>query len=145
MWEDINKNFIFQKDVGHYLNTCIDFHEQILWLLKNNYISEYIEEEQALSKHVDHKHVMIISGGLSLAREFNRARKQYTRYSITPDIIIVSLTKEPKYIFELIMFTNKDFKCISYPHDDALIAMMIVAGTTLNKVFVDPRRVSLTF
>lgn len=43
------------------------FREQPLWLLKNNYLHEYIEEGKIGTKYMNDNHTMIMSGRPSLA------------------------------------------------------------------------------
>lgn len=81
---NVNKICIFHEDVSHDFNTRIAFHEKLMWLLKNYYLSEYAEEEQISGQQTDRSHTIVISARSSLVREFNHTRKLYTRYTLTP-------------------------------------------------------------
>lgn len=55
-----------------------------------------------------------------------------------PNIMFVSLNKKLRHNSIPIIFRKENSKDALYPCNDALVVRMIIDGTTLNKVLIDP-------
>lgn len=111
--------------------------------MRNRYLDEYVNGSFPImdSKHAmrtknirDMKHeqptITVIAGGPTLAGDFNRARKNYERYALTSKEIFFNLpvVKKVRVKQVPIMWTDDDEDGVLYPHEDALVIKVSVAG-----------------
>ena len=99
-------------------------------------VSPVIESQYTLGDRVERSlereqlNIQVITGGPTLAGDSNRARKNYGRYALTSKEVLFNLptTKRVKVRQVPIMWTDDNEECILYPHEDALVVKVIVAG-----------------
>lgn len=120
--------------------------------MRNRYLDEYINGPFPVAdsqytmgvgdtKDVDCEHstVRVITGGLTLVGDSNRARKNYWRYAMNTREVLFNLSaiKRAKVRQVPIMWTDDDEEGILYPHKDALVIKANVARREFNRILVD--------
>ena len=83
--------------------------------------------------------IRVITGGPTLAGDSNRARKNYGRYALTSKEVLFNLqvAKKAKARQVFIMWTGDDDEGILYPHKDALVIKVTVAGKEFQQILID--------
>lgn len=81
--------------------------------------------------------IRVITGGPTLARDSNKAHKNYGRYTITSrDVLFnMSAAKRPKTWQVLIMWIEDNEKWVLYPYEDALVIKMNVVSKRFDRKF----------
>ena len=83
----------------------------------------------------------MIMGGPTLAGDSNNSRRNYNRYSLKSYKVNfnVSAPKKQRVQRVLIMFTDEDEdeETIAYPHENALVVKVTLAGQELNQALID--------
>ncbi|XP_024043205.1 uncharacterized protein LOC127899388 [Citrus sinensis] len=154
----------FHEDFGHSTAECFHLREEIESLILSGYLKEFMADmrearkflEQNKGKQVANPHpeaeipqgskkgvyVRMIAGGPTLAGEFRRAIK---RYSKPP--ILDRPGKEVNFACQnqlgvphhppFILFTEQDAEDVLYPHDDALVITLKVTTGKVARTLVD--------
>ena len=89
---DIKRNCTFHKDIGHTTDKCMVLKDEIERLIKAGYFKEFIDEPQAANREERPRQrslekvreVLIITGGLHLAKESHHARDNYVKDARSP-------------------------------------------------------------
>ncbi|XP_024041852.1 uncharacterized protein LOC127898847 [Citrus sinensis] len=126
----------FHKVTGHGTVDCIDLKEQIEWLVQNQYLKEYVDDQERGRRRGDiiDNVAMMIMGGPTLAGDSNRSRRNYSRYSLKSFEVNFNVPAPKKQRVQRvpIMFTDEDEEAVAHPHEDALIVKVVLAGQELN-------------
>ena len=99
----------FHDTHGHTINQCRDLKTQVKDLVRNRYLDEYvdgvspiIESQYTLDDGVERslereqRTIRVIAGGPTLAKDLNRARKNYERYALTSKDVLFNLPTAKK-------------------------------------------------
>ena len=120
--------------------------------MRNQYLDEYVDgvspiiepqytRDEGVKRDLECEQptICVIAGGPILAGDSNRARKNYGRYAITGKEVLLNLpaAKRAKVQQVPIMWTKDNEEGILYPHEDALVIKVLVAGTELQRILVD--------
>ncbi|XP_024047956.1 uncharacterized protein LOC112101524 [Citrus clementina] len=83
----------------------------------------------------------MIAGGLTLAGDSNRARKNYRRYALTSKEVLFNLpaAKRARVRQVPIMWMDDDEEGVLYPHEDALVIKATATGKEFQRILVDTR------
>lgn len=121
-------------------------------LARNRYLDEYVNgsypvtdsqytARAASEKDLEHEQpaIRVIAGGLTLAGDSNRVRKNYGRYALTVKEVFINLpaTKKVRVRQVPIMWMDDDEEGILYPHEDAPVIKARVAGKEFQRILVD--------
>ena len=131
----------FHKVTGHRTVDCIDLKEQIEWLVQNQYLKEYVDDQRRGGRRGDIRDnvAIMIMGGPTLTGDSNRSMKNYSRYSLKSVEVNfnIPIPKKQRVQKVPIMFTEEDEEAVVHPHEDALVMKVVLAGQELNRAFVD--------
>ena len=157
----------FHEDFGHSTAECFHLREEIESLILSGYLKEFVADmrearkfsEQDKGKQVANPHpeaeipqgskkgvyVRMIAGGPTLAGEFRRAIKRYSKppildrpgkevnFACQNQLRVPGVPHHPPSI----LFTEQDAEDVSYPHDDALVITLKVATGKVARTLVD--------
>ncbi|KAH9802499.1 Integrase catalytic domain-containing protein [Citrus sinensis] len=133
----------FHKVTGHGTVDCIDLKKHIEWLVQNQYLKEYVDDQKRVGRRGDIRDnvTMVIMGGPTLAGDSNRSRRNYKRYSLKSFEVNFNVSAPKKqWVQKLsIMFTDEDEEeeVVVHPYEDVLVVKVVLAGQELNRAFVD--------
>ncbi|KAH9698780.1 protein kinase domain-containing protein [Citrus sinensis] len=142
----------FHDTHGHTIRQCRDLKIQVEDLVRNRYLDEYVNgvspviesqytRDEGVERDLEREQpvIRVIAGGPTLARDSNRAWKNYERYAMTSKEVLFNLpaAKKAKVRQVPIMWTDDDEEGILYPHEDELVIKAMVAGTKLRRILVD--------
>ncbi|KAI5343721.1 hypothetical protein L3X38_011597 [Prunus dulcis] len=124
--------------------------DEIEALIRRGRLSQFVGEKKQAEPHdnAPDKHpratkdINVISGGASLARDSNKARKEYARrtpsgletLSIGPGYWT---PKSPKLGYSAITFNEEEEKGVVHPHDDPFIIQAEITNYCVKWVFID--------
>lgn len=85
---------------------------------------------------------MVISRGLTLAGNSTNVRKNYSKYSlpnapVDQYVMNVGAEKKPRFTSAQVMFMDEDEAGVNYPHDDAVVIILEIDSTKVNRVLMD--------
>ena len=103
-------------------------------------VASTCEGEQG-NRNLSHEQpiVRVIAGGLMLAGDSDKLRKNYARYAMTSKEVFFNTpaAKRARVRQVPIMWTDEDEEWILYPHKDALVIKATVASKKFDRIQVD--------
>ncbi|KAH9672846.1 putative LRR receptor-like serine/threonine-protein kinase [Citrus sinensis] len=141
----------FHGTHGHTTADCRDLKTQVEDFVRNRYLDEFIDvtfpmvastnewEQSDRNLRREQPTVRMIAGGLILAGDSNRSRKNYARYAMTSKEVFFNTpaAKRVRVRQVPIMWTDEDEERILYPHEDALVIEATVASKKFDRILVD--------
>ncbi|XP_052291712.1 uncharacterized protein LOC127900595 [Citrus sinensis] len=141
----------FHGTHGHTTTECRDLKTQVEDLMRNRYLDEFIDETFPMAastcegkqsdRNLSHEQpiVRVIVGGLTLAGDSNRSRKNYAKYVMTSKEVFfnTSAAKRARVKQVSIMWTDEDEEGILYPYEGALVIEVTAASKKFDRVLVD--------
>ncbi|TXG66066.1 hypothetical protein EZV62_007341 [Acer yangbiense] len=140
----------FHGDIGHTTSECFHLKDHIETLIRNGYLKEFIDitqearqqvpdtTERDPPKHSDKGKVHMVH---TIAGDSNRARKAYSRSTVANRACMqvnqFQTLKRQKIHTTPIIFTDEDSKGVTYPHDDALVVSLTIAGKVVPRILID--------
>ena len=120
--------------------------------MRNRYLDEYVNgsypvmDSQCTARAASERDlereqpaIRVIAGGLTLAGDSNRVRKNYGRYTLTGKEVFFNLpaTEKVKVRQVPIIWMDDDEEGVLYPHEDAPVIKARVAGKEFQQILVD--------
>ncbi|XP_065624890.1 uncharacterized protein LOC136065516 [Quercus suber] len=141
-----NKYCRFHRDHGHDTDECYDLKQQIENLIRQGKLRHFVgrdhKDEQLKAKMEDSSRpplgeIRVIIGGTSTGQS-SKAKKTY--FKAVQNVQLSGRLPRTKEADEpTISFTDEEAERIHYPHDDAIVITLFIAGYTTRRVLMDNR------
>ncbi|XP_016650497.1 PREDICTED: uncharacterized protein LOC107881371 [Prunus mume] len=140
----------YHRENGHTIDQCYELQDEIEALIRRGRLSRFVGEKKQAEQHENTpnkqphatKDINVISGGTTLARDSNKARKEYAQrtpggleaLSVGPGY---QTPKSPKLGYSAITFNKEEEKGVVHPHDDPFIIQAEITNYCVKRVFID--------
>ncbi|CAL8174753.1 unnamed protein product [Prunus armeniaca] len=140
----------YYRENGHTTNQCYKLQDEIEALIRRGRLSRFVGEKKQPEQHDNTpnkqphatKDFNVISGGTTIAKDSNKARKEYARRT-QGGLEALSVgtgyrtSKSPKLGYSAITFNEEEERGVVHPHDDPFIIQAEIANCCVKRVFID--------